>query len=227
MTLPLSVARACVVLFGVEPARVSAVLARLQPAQLKFVFNQRVMQVHPDRAAALGVDSQLLTDQFRLLRQAFETLSRHLEDPARVVAVPTDGYWVGELPPRELRLGEYLYFAGWLPWSSVATGLAAQKTRPSWGATAVELGLLSRVEVEQLELRRLSRERLGDAAVRLRKLSPAQRERVVTEQQRRTPLLGECFVRRGLMLPHEMAYMLAGQRAHNAACADPFVRWAA
>jgi hypothetical protein len=89
------------------------------------------------------------------------------------------------------------------------------------------MGLLRTVDAEQLELRRMSRERLGDAAVRLGKLTSEQRERVVAEQRRCTPPLGECLVRLGLMLPHELPLVLAGHRAHNARCTDPFARWAA
>lgn len=227
MVLPPGVARACVVLFGIEPARVSMILAQLQPDQLKAAFNQRAMQFHPDRAAALGVDASVLTERFRLMRQARDTLAGFLEDPAGAASTLARDHWNAEVPARSLRLGEYLYFTGWLPWSTVARGMEAQARRPSFGATAVGLGLLRKVDAEQLELRRLSRERLGDCAVRLGKLTPAQRDCVVTEQRRRTLPLGECLVRLGLMLPHELAHMVAAQQAHNAACADPFARWAA
>jgi hypothetical protein len=169
----------------------------------------------------------MLTAQFRLLRHAFETLSRYLEYPEQTARMLTAEHWHAGVPARELPLGEFLYFTGWLPWSTIAAGLAAQKQRPSWGATAVELGLLRKVDAEQLELRRLRQERLGDAAVRLGMLTPVARERVVAEQRRRTPPLGESLVRLGLMLPGELGHVLAAQRAHNATCADPFARWAA
>lgn len=227
MILPPGVARACVVLFGVEPAAVPTVLAHLQPSHLKTVFHQRAMHVHPDRAAALGIDAELLAERFKLMRHAFDTLSRYLEDPERAARSLSADFWSAEVPARALRLGEYLYFSGWLPWRTIALGLATQKRRPSWGATAVELGFLRKVDAEQLELRRMSRERLGDAAVRLGKVTSAERDRVVAEQRRRTLPLGECLLRLGLVLPHELAHALSGQRAHNAACADPFTRWAA
>ncbi len=223
MKPPLGVARACVVLFGVEPARVPETLARLRPADLKVEFNRRALQVHPDRAATLGRDSRLLTEQFKLLRQAHDTLAHYLEG-----GQPSAPWGSAALPARPLPFGEFLYFTGWLPWAAIATALAAQQQqRRSWGATAVGLGLLGKVEVEQLELRRLERERLGDAAVRLGKLTGAQRDRVVATQRRSTPPLGECLLRLGLLLAHELGPLLAAHAAHNAACADPFSRWAA
>jgi hypothetical protein len=89
------------------------------------------------------------------------------------------------------------------------------------------MGLLNLVDAAQLEMRRLANERLGDAAVRLGKLSPIARARVVAAQTAQTPRLGECLLRIGLLSPHELAHLLVRQRAHNAAWADPFARWAA
>ncbi|OGQ78058.1 MAG: hypothetical protein A2289_21215 [Deltaproteobacteria bacterium RIFOXYA12_FULL_58_15] len=227
MNLPPGVARACVVLFCIEPAQVPEFLSRLQPHQLKSIFKERVMFAHPDRAAPLGVDSRVLKHRFNLLRQAHETLSRYLSDPEESARRLERDYWNDDVPANSMRLGEYLYFTGWLPWSSVAAGLSEHKRRPSFGATAVSLGFCGKVGVEQIELRRLSQERLGDAAVRLKMLTSKQRDQVVAEQQRRTVRLGECLTRLGLMLPGELASMLSAQNAHNTHCRDPFARWAA
>jgi hypothetical protein len=227
------VVEACATLLGVEPARAAAALARLEPIELKAIFRRKALQTHPDRAVALGVEARVLGDRFKALNQAFDVLSRHLaERQARPRARPTpprpaDGYWAGGLPAQPLRFGEYLFFGRWLTRGALLAALAMQQRRPRFGETAVALGYLQQLEVEQLEMRRLANERLGDAAVRLGLLRPAQRARVVAAQAARTPRLGECLLRLGAISAHELTHLVARHQEHNARYADPFARWAA
>src|SRR5262245_24070065 len=69
-------------------------LARLTPARLKQTYRQRAMQLHPDRAATLGLAEYELTQRFQRISAAYEVLCRAIEAPHRVAGQPV------QPPPR-------------------------------------------------------------------------------------------------------------------------------
>jgi len=120
--------------------------------ELRSAFRRRALELHPDRAAALGRDATALGEEFRTLCTAFEALASRAVDgspserpqervrPARPAA--------GSLPPRPLRFAEYLYYAGRITWTDLAEAIAWQRhAGRRIGQWFVERGLIRPGEV--------------------------------------------------------------------------------
>jgi hypothetical protein len=127
----------------------------------------------------------------------------------------------GLLPQRTLRIGEYLFHAGFVTWRDCCDALRWQRAqRPLIGQLAVELRLLTREQVSELfRLRaseRAGRKAFGEFAVEAGFLTPAQATALVGQQRRLQRRLGEWFVEHGVL---DAAALDAAERAmwrHNA-----------
>jgi hypothetical protein len=121
--------------------------------ELRRAFRRRALELHPDRAAALGREPDDLTDEFRALCTAFELLDALAA--ASQGAPAADGTppraprrREGGLPPRPLRFAEYLYYSGRISWSDLAEAIAWQRRAGRRiGHWFVERGLILAGEV--------------------------------------------------------------------------------
>jgi hypothetical protein len=134
-----------------------------------------------------------------------ETRATPAGDPGRAPHVRVRvGVSPGALPRRRLRLAEYLYYAGYVPWSALVEAVAWQRAqRPPLGRVAVEFGFLAPAEIaEILERRRAAGAGdvpFGEFAVREGYLTPFQLLASLGQQLRRERRIGVYFVERGLL----------------------------
>jgi hypothetical protein len=130
--------------------------------------------------------------------------------------------WAGAgLPPRRLRLAEFLYYSGRVGWQDFVAAIAWQRgQRPAVGRIAVDFGFLDRWEVaEILERRRLEgtgREPFGEFAVRRGYLTPFQLLVMLGQQLRLQQPIGRFFVERGLVSDADLDRARAVIFRHNA-----------
>lgn len=119
--------------------------------ELRTAFRRRALELHPDRAAALGRDAGTLGEEFRSLCAAFEALEALAGDEPRGAPPPPQRSGRrprGGLPPRPLRFAEYLYYAGRISWADLAEAIAWQRhAGRRIGQWFVERGLLGPGEV--------------------------------------------------------------------------------
>jgi hypothetical protein len=118
--------------------------------------------------------------------------------------------WSGTgLPPRRLKLAEFLYYSGRVSWQDFVAAIAWQRAqRPPVGRIAVDFGFLDRWEVaEILERRRIDgkgREPFGEFAVRRGYLTPFQLLAMLGQQLRLQRPIGQFFVERGLVVDGDL-----------------------
>jgi hypothetical protein len=129
--------------------------------ELRSAFRRRALELHPDRAAALGRDTAELAHQFRALCTAYDLLEGLVEarrgfQPPRVARTrredraPRTAPAAG-LPPRPLRFAEYLYYAGRISWADLAEAIAWQRhAGRRIGEWFVERGLIHAGEVRSV-----------------------------------------------------------------------------
>lgn len=127
----------------------------------------------------------------------------------------------GPLPQRALRIGEYLFHAGWVTWGECCDALRWQRAqRPLIGQLAVELRFLTREQLAELFRRRASaqvaRKSFGEFAVDAGYLTPAQVTALLGQQRRLQRRLGEWFVERGLLDADALDEAERAMRSHNA-----------
>jgi hypothetical protein len=117
-------------------------------AELRRAFRRRALEIHPDRAAALGQDARALADEFMALCSAFELLDGlAAADEAAGRRAPRPAP-ARPLPPRPLRFAEYLYYCGRIAWAELAQALAWRRRDPRRiGRWFVERGILAEAEL--------------------------------------------------------------------------------
>lgn len=128
--------------------------AGVGPRELRSAFRRRALELHPDRAAAVGRDAGRLAEEFRALCAAYELLDGlAAEAPpapgaARAPARRTPGPRAAGLPPRPLRFAEFLYYSGRISWADLAEAIAWQRhAGRRIGQWFVERGLIHAGEV--------------------------------------------------------------------------------
>lgn len=229
--------RAGRILFGPSFADASLV-SGLWRRDLKRAFRRRAMETHPDRARALGRAERDLAREFDAVRAAYGLLAgleilparpraaaapaaatprRETPPPAR--ARPREPK--GPLPSRRLRLSEFLYYAGQVPWIAHVESVAWQRgQRPALGRIAVEMGFLSQAAVLELLARRraegASRVPFGAYAVGRGALTPFQRLAALGRQARMQRPIGAFFVEMGILGADEIDLLHGAMLRHNA-----------
>jgi hypothetical protein len=145
-------------------------------------------------------------------------------DP-RAAATRVASPWASIRPPavvprRRLRLAEFLYYTGRVPWPALVEAIAWQRRqRPALGAIAVGFGFLTPGEVAELLSRRLAeaayRVPFGEYAVREGLLTPFQLLAVLGRQLRLQRPIGQFFVERGLVEDAELEAVRRSMLSHN------------
>jgi len=185
----------------------------LDTVRLKREYRRMAMLTHPDtRRRAGGPD-------FVQVRQALEELMRYLRAREASVATPDRAglwFWRGKTPERVLRLGEYLFYTGRIPWGVLIKAVVEQKrSRPSFGQLARRAGLLTPETLASAIRRRSAGEKLGDTLVRLAILDRAKVDRLLAHQRLLQRPLGWHFVRMGCLPEKEIPATLARLWRHN------------
>jgi hypothetical protein len=241
--------RAGRVLFG--PSFADASLAsEAWRRELKRAFRRRAMETHPDRARALGRAERDLAREFDAVRAAFEVLSALELLPPRAAARPSvpraappryppprdarpppqesrspsreaRPARAGPLPARRLRLAEFLYYSGRVPWTAYVESVAWQRgQRPALGRIAVEMGFLSQADVLALLARRraegAARVPIGAYAVGRGALTSFQRLAALGRQARLQRPIGAFFVETGMLRADELDALHGVMARHNA-----------
>jgi hypothetical protein len=203
----------------------------LDPVSLRRAYRRMALLTHPDTRVHTGAPD------FLRVRQAFEVLVAHLrtggagrvpsqESPSRgpstAKAPPKPWYWAGKVPRRPLRLGEYLFYRGAIPWDVLIQAIVRQKgARPNFGTLASLGGHVTQPELASGLRGRRPGERLGDALVRLGLLEAAAVEALLEEQRRMQRPLGWHLVRMGSVPGGQIPALLAGLWRHNGSLRSP------
>lgn len=125
------------------------------------------------------------------------------------------------LPRRRLKLAEYLYYSGCVPWSAFVEAIAWQRAqRPPLGRVAVDFGFLSAAQVaEILDRRRAAGAAgipFGEYAVRAGYLTPFQLLASLGQQLRQQRRIGLFFVERGMLARGDLEEARRRLALHNA-----------
>jgi hypothetical protein len=192
---------------------------------LRDAYRRRALETHPDRARALGRSEAELAREFGRVAEAYRLLSAVASaTPARLAPrrapasvrpspppraapraappAPLASARHGRLPRRRLRLAEFLYYSGRVPWSAFVAAIAWQRAqRPPLGRIAVDLGFLAQPDVGAILARRRAdaavAEPFGEYALRRGFLTRLQLLAAVGRQGRLQRRIGEYFVESG------------------------------
>lgn len=131
------------------------------------------------------------------------------------------GSSAASIPPRTVRLGEYLYYSRRIPFDALIEAIAWQRShRPRVGSIAVECGFLTKEQVlEVLDHRRSAHATevpFAEYATRIGLLTPFARLAVLGRQGKLQRRIGRFFVERGWVTEEELADARVEIARHNA-----------
>jgi len=229
------VASALRLLYGEQVMVRSEFIGQIDPEGLKNAFRKRAMELHPDRAKILGKSSDELSERFKDVQTAYEQLKKLLHcspekfrdsgkqrrpsgRPGGGLGSTTEShYWQAAIPRIKLLLGQYLYYTGLITFNEMISAITWQRQqRPNFGKIARMWNYLSGSQVEAIMASRGSRETIGDAAVRLRYLSPFQRDAVIGFQKWVQRPIGGYFQKTGILQEEEIVLLVTQLKKHNA-----------
>ncbi len=125
-------------------------------------------------------------------------------------------FFVGALPKRALRLGEYLFCLRIISWGTLVNAIAWQyRRRPRIGEIALDLNYLTHRDLREILKKKNTNEPFGHAAVRLGFLSDYRRFVLLGRQRRFGVPLGKFFIDLGIVTEAELDRYVQENRLHN------------
>ena len=236
---------ACTTLFGSEINASIDFLNYLQASGLKTAYRKRAMETHPDRCLTLGRQAGLMNEQFKRVKEAYETLLTFIEQSNRRIIRttvktrqqptpskkkkpappkkqpphrnnPTDHYYTGRLPNRELLIGQYLYYSGAISWRTLIRAIAWQiKHRPRIGQLAVDWGIMTRRDIVKILSQKSWNEKFGECALRTGHITKFEHIALLGKQRGIQSPLCRYFIRKQILSQAQISYYLRKQALHN------------
>jgi hypothetical protein len=228
---------ACRVLFGPD-VRVSIdFLKSLEPLSLRCAYRKKAFETHPDRANILGGSQAEMNRRFQEVILAYEVLSPVIKGDRKIVLSSKIGtqrtdrpttargkrergvvhrFYEGDLPKRELLVGQFLYYSGIISWKTLIEAIIWQrKQRPLIGQIARRWGFLSSHDIQRILIERSRMEKFGEYALRTGYITPFQLMAVLGKQRSFQRPIGEYFLQRSILSPKQMDKMVERARVHN------------
>jgi hypothetical protein len=128
---------------------------------------------------------------------------------------------VRNIPPLPLEFGIFAYYRGKIDYRDLIDALIWQRRqRPALGTIACQWGWLNEAKVKRILGHRITGGRFGRKAVELGLLSSLQVEALLRHQRSHQRRLGQYFVDRGLMTAAEADALAIALQNHNARVAE-------
>lgn len=217
---------ACRALFGAEIEVSRDFLHYLQPSGAKAAFRSMAKKTHPDLHHPRSESADPRGDHFRRVVEAYDLVCRYFQQregvfrEGEVQSTPShhggEYYHQGELPPRQLELGRYLFYRGMISYRNLIEAVTWQRRqRPAIGLIARRWNWLNEGAVRSVLCTTARSGRFGEKAVQMGLLSRFQVRQLLLHQRTLQSKFGQFFVERGYLTPRELEAMLWEQREHN------------
>lgn len=232
--------RACSILFGSDVNVSADFLSYIQPSGVKSAFRKKALETHPDRLSLRkDAGKEKSAERFIETTWAYRSLlgyisrrDRHTRIRARAASKPRTGkrpmtppqkaeqsrgsYHRGSLPRRRLLLGQYLFYAGEIPWEVLIRAIIWQRSqRPRLGDIAKKWGWLTETEIRDIIKTKRLGENSGEALVRLNLLSSVQLNILLYHQRKLQRPFGEFFVLNNHITRDRLDRLLREFTKHN------------
>jgi hypothetical protein len=233
--------KACESLFGTDIDVSVEFLRYLKPAGVKAAYRKKAMETHPDRAITVAGKPDFLEKRFKETNLAYQLLQEFLSSPwkysldesgsiherkqpppprpaahKKTPQTKMEPLYTGPMPSRRLLFGQYLYYAGYISFSTLIKAIVWQRLqRPSVGAIAVSWGWMEGGNILDILRCRKYGEKFGDCALRCGYLSEYQILRLLDKQKTVQPLVGKYFIEQNIMPSTQVFKLIVAMNMHN------------
>ncbi|MGR3304184.1 MAG: J domain-containing protein [Candidatus Scalindua sp.] len=128
----------------------------------------------------------------------------------------SDRFYNGNVPKRELLIGQFLYYSGLISWKTLFDAVYWQrKRRPIIGKIALDWGILSSDDIRRILTERNYKEQFGEYALRKGFITHFEHIAIIGRQKKLQPPIGEYFIQQGLLANTVLKKMVEGLKNHN------------
>ncbi|MDY6822901.1 MAG: DnaJ domain-containing protein [Thermodesulfobacteriota bacterium] len=128
-----------------------------------------------------------------------------------------DHHFKGIFPNRELKIGEFLYYAGHISWQTLIEAIIWQRQqRPRVGEIAIGWKILTQEEVIHIISQKSFTQKFCEYALDHGYFTPFQHLAVISRQKQLQPRFGEHFVHTGLFTAEHLETIARNLQQHNA-----------
>jgi hypothetical protein len=203
----------------------------LDPLVLKARYRDEALENHPDRAKILGKSEIEMAKRFTEINLAYEKLRKFITENKKTTFkgkhnkknVRGAQYrrskkfcYSGRCPNLELPIGQFLFYTGHISWKALLDAILWQRAqRPSFGEIAKEWGILTDVDITAIQREKKQREKFGEFALNNGYINLLQHLAILGKQRKIQPLIGEFFVKSGIISRDTMDSMIEKQKIHN------------
>ncbi|MGR3292787.1 MAG: J domain-containing protein [Candidatus Scalindua sp.] len=128
----------------------------------------------------------------------------------------SDRFYSGNVPKRELLIGQFLYYSGLISWKTLCDAVFWQrKRRPIIGKIALDWGILSSDDIRRIMTERSYKDKFGEYALRNGFITHFEHLAIIGRQKKLQPPIGEYFIQQGLLANTVLKKMVEGLKNHN------------
>lgn len=225
---------ACQILFSPGAQCSPEFINNIKPSALKIAFRKKAFETHPDRSRAMGRREDEQSRLFREVHTAYEVLRPVADGVARlkIKVAPdikntapkgpatdpfrTSSFYTGALPEHKLRLGQFMYYSGVIPWKTLVDALSWQRRlKPLYGQIALEWEMLERKDIDHIMKFKGAAEKIGEYAKKHGFLTGFQHLAIMGKQRKHHRLIGDYFIEKGILSPRQLELLVRRTHDHN------------
>ena len=125
-------------------------------------------------------------------------------------------FYNGNVPKRELLIGQFLYYSGLISWKTLFDAVYWQrKRRPIIGKIALDWGILSSDDIKRILAERNYKDYFAEYALQKGFITHFEFLAIIGRQRKLQPPIGEYFIQQGLLANTELKKMVESLKNHN------------
>ena len=128
----------------------------------------------------------------------------------------SDRFYDGNVPKRELLIGQFLYYSGLITWKTLCDAVYWQrKQRPIIGKIALDWGILSLADIKRILTERSYKIKFGEYALSNGFITHFEHLAILGRQRKLQPPIGEYFIQQGILVNTKLKEMIESLKNHN------------
>jgi curved DNA-binding protein CbpA len=203
--------------------------------RLKKEYRKKAMQLHPDRARITGNSEESVSEQFKLLNNAYNLVSNIFKSKKYISIPYSKPYYRSHkkkaythspynfynkkpriIPKIKLRLCRYMYYKGLIDYRTIINAIIWQlQNRPKVGDIALKNNYITYEKIIEIIKNRKIGEKFCQAAVRLNFLQKHHVRYIFNIQKSYNKPIGQYFIEKKILTRNELNNILNELQNHN------------
>ncbi len=197
-----------VLLFGENGVKSSTASFFITQSELRRAYYSKAKRFHPDRSAINGEDPAEQSRKFKMIADAYNYLLKYRSQKHcfnnnssnRDYYSAKAGFYKGNIPLKQLRFAEYLYYKGIISWNDLIASICWQvRNRPKFGDIAKNLNFIDSNTLKELICEPSVNKKIGERAIEREIINYYQLFVILGMQKKVDMPIGRYFILKGII----------------------------